>query len=83
MGFALAEEAARLGAKVVLVSGPTALSPKNSQIELIVLFRPSKCILQFFKYYHKVDIAIAAAAVADFSPANPAQQKIKKKWVFQ
>ena len=35
MGFALAEEAARLGAKVTLVSGPTALSPINSQIKLI------------------------------------------------
>ena len=79
MGFALAEEAARLGAKVVLVSGPTALSPKNSQIELIRVVSAKQMHTAVFQHYHKVDIAIAAAAVADFSPANPAQQKIKKK----
>ncbi|MEL0275231.1 MAG: bifunctional phosphopantothenoylcysteine decarboxylase/phosphopantothenate--cysteine ligase CoaBC [Flavobacteriaceae bacterium] len=79
MGFALAEEAARLGAKVVLVSGPTALSPKNSQIELIRVVSAKQMHTAVFQHYHKVDIAIAAAAVADFSPANPIQQKIKKK----
>ena len=79
MGFALAEEAARLGAKVVLVSGPTALSPKNSQIELVRVVSAQQMHTAVFQYYHKVDIAIAAAAVADFTPADPAQQKIKKK----
>lgn len=79
MGFALAEEAARLGAKVVLVSGPTALSPENSQIELIRVVSAKQMHTAVFQHYHKVDIAIAAAAVADFSPANPAQHKIKKK----
>ena len=79
MGFALAEEAARLGAKVVLVSGPTALSPKNSQIELIRVVSAQQMHTAVFQHYHKVDIAIAAAAVADFTPADPAQQKIKKK----
>lgn len=79
MGFALAEEAARLGAKVVLVSGPTALSPKNSQIELIRVVSAQQMHTAVFQHYHKVDIAIAAAAVADFTPADPAMQKIKKK----
>lgn len=79
MGFALAEEAARLGARVVLVSGPTALSSKNSQIELIRVVSAKQMHTAVFQHYHKVDIAIAAAAVADFSPVNPAQQKIKKK----
>ena len=78
MGFALAEEAARLGAKVTLVSGPTALSPINSQIKLIRVVSAKQMHTAVFQYYHKVDIAIAAAAVADFTPADPAQQKIKK-----
>ncbi|MGB0367058.1 MAG: bifunctional phosphopantothenoylcysteine decarboxylase/phosphopantothenate--cysteine ligase CoaBC [Flavobacteriaceae bacterium] len=78
MGFALAEEAARLGAKVILVSGPTALSLKNSQIEWIRVVSAQQMHTAVFQYYHKVDIAIAAAAVADFTPADPAQQKIKK-----
>ena len=79
MGFALAEEAARQGAKVVLISGPTALSPKKSQIELIRVVSAQQMHTAVFQHYHKVDIAIAAAAVADFTPAEPAQQKIKKK----
>ena len=79
MGFALAEEAARLGANVVLVSGPTALSPKNNQIELIRVVSAKQMHAAVFQHYHTVDIAIAAAAVADFTPADPAQQKIKKK----
>ena len=79
MGFALAEEAAKQGAKVVLISGPTALSPKNSQIELIRVVSAQQMHTAVFQHYHKVDIAIAAAAVADFTPAEPAQQKIKKK----
>ena len=79
MGFALAEEAAKQGAKVVLISGPTALSPKNSQIELIRVVSTQQMHTAVFQHYHKVDIAIAAAAVADFTPAEPAQQKIKKK----
>ena len=79
MGFALAEEAARLGANVVLVSGPTALSPKNNQIELIRVVSAKQMHAAVFQHYHTVDIAIAAAAVADFTPADSAQQKIKKK----
>jgi phosphopantothenoylcysteine decarboxylase/phosphopantothenate--cysteine ligase len=79
MGFVLAEEAARLGANVVLVSGPTALSPKNNQIELIRVVSAKQMHAAVFQHYHTVDIAIAAAAVADFTPADPAQQKIKKK----
>lgn len=79
MGFALAEEAARLGANVVLVSGPTVLSPKNNQIELIRVVSAKQMHDAVFQFYHTVDIAIAAAAVADFTPADPAQQKIKKK----
>jgi phosphopantothenoylcysteine decarboxylase / phosphopantothenate---cysteine ligase len=78
MGFALAEEAARQGAKVILISGPTALSPNNNQIELIRVVSAQQMHTAVFQHYHKVDIAIAAAAVADFTPAEPAQQKIKK-----
>ena len=60
------------------MSGPTALSPKNSQIKLIRVVSAKQMHTAVFQYYHKVDIAIAAAAVADFTPVDPAQQKIKK-----
>lgn len=79
MGFALAEEAAKLGAKVVLISGPTALSPQNDQINLVRVVTAQEMHTAVFNDYQNVDIAIAAAAVADFKPANPVQQKIKKK----
>lgn len=78
MGFALAEEAAKQGAKVVLVSGPTALATINPAINLVPVVSAQEMFTAVFKHYDSVDIAIAAAAVADFSPANPAQQKIKK-----
>lgn len=78
MGFALAEEAAKQGAKVVLVSGPTALATINPAINLVPVVSAQEMFTAVFKHYDSVDIAIAAAAVADFSPAHPAQQKIKK-----
>ncbi len=79
MGFALAEEAAKLGAKVVLVSGPTALKAINPTIKLVAVISAQEMFTAVFKHYDTVDIAIAAAAVADFTPTNPVDQKIKKK----
>ncbi len=79
MGFALAEEAASLGASVVLVSGPTALSTEHPSIDLVPVLSAADMQAAVFKYYDKVDIAIASAAVADFKPATPAEQKIKKQ----
>lgn len=79
MGFALAEEAAKQGAKVVLVSGPTALATINPAINLVPVVSAQEMFTAVFKHYDSVDIAIAAAAVADFTPANPVDQKIKKK----
>lgn len=78
MGFALAEEAAKLGAKVILISGPTALRPENNLIELINIVSAQEMHAAVFSHYDKIDIAIAAAAVADFKPADPAKNKIKK-----
>lgn len=79
MGFALAEEAAKQGAKVILVSGPTALATINPAINLMPVVSAQEMFTAVFKHYDSVDIAIAAAAVADFTPANPVDQKIKKK----
>jgi phosphopantothenoylcysteine decarboxylase/phosphopantothenate--cysteine ligase len=79
MGFALAEEAARQGAIVTLIAGPTHLSVKHSSIRLIKV----KSGLEMFQacdiIYDQMDITIFAAAVADYMPKNVAEQKIKKK----
>ncbi|WP_312321795.1 bifunctional phosphopantothenoylcysteine decarboxylase/phosphopantothenate--cysteine ligase CoaBC [Soonwooa sp.] len=78
MGFALAEEAASQGAKVILVSGPSQLKPENPNIEIHRVTSASQMFDEVFKYYQNVDIAIASAAVADYAPKVVASEKIKK-----
>ncbi|MGB1971936.1 MAG: bifunctional phosphopantothenoylcysteine decarboxylase/phosphopantothenate--cysteine ligase CoaBC [Flavobacteriaceae bacterium] len=79
MGFALAECAAGLGAKVILISGPTTLSLAHPFVEQIPVVTAQHMHKAVFDHYSEVDIAIAAAAVADFKPQNIVHQKIKKK----
>ena len=78
MGFALAEVAANLGAKVILVSGPTTEKIRHPQIELKAVVSASKMFEMVKETYDSVDIAIAAAAVADYKPDRKEEQKIKK-----
>lgn len=78
MGFDIATAAANLGAEVVLVSGPTHLQMKNSSVNLIRVTSADEMYDACHKYFENMDVAIAAAAVADYKPKNVAQQKIKK-----
>ena len=78
MGFDIANEAAKNGAEVVLISGPTHLKTENSQIKLIRVTSAQEMYDACHQYYNDVDVAIAAAAVADYKPKNVADQKIKK-----
>ena len=78
MGFDIANEAANKGAEVVLVSGPTHLNVKNTSIELIRVTSAQEMYEACHQCYKDVDVAIAAAAVADYRPKNVANQKIKK-----
>ena len=82
MGFALAEAATAMGAKVVLISGPTSLTTTNDAISLVEVVSAAEMFEAVFNYYDSVDIGIAAAAVADFRPKTNAQQKIKKHTAF-
>lgn len=79
MGFALAEKATNRGAKVILVSGPTSLQTDNGKIELHRVVSAKEMYDEVFKHYSSVDIAISAAAVADYAPKEVAKEKIKKK----
>jgi phosphopantothenoylcysteine decarboxylase/phosphopantothenate--cysteine ligase len=78
MGFDIANEAANKGANVILVSGPTYLKVSNSSIELIRVSSAQEMYDVCQEYYKNMDVAIAAAAVADYRPKNVASQKIKK-----
>ena len=79
MGFDIANEAANKGAEVILISGPTHLNLQNSSIKLIRVKSAEQMYNACHEYYNEVDVAIAAAAVADYRPKNVANQKIKKK----
>ncbi|WP_152287947.1 bifunctional phosphopantothenoylcysteine decarboxylase/phosphopantothenate--cysteine ligase CoaBC [Flavicella marina] len=79
MGFELASRAAELGAEVILVSGPTSQTIKHSLVKRVDVVSAEEMYEAVFSYYDNVDIAIAAAAVADYTPVNKAKQKIKKK----
>lgn len=78
MGFSLAEEAVKRGAKVILISGPTSQKTSNKNIEIHRVTSAKEMYEEVFKCYEKVDIAIASAAVADYAPKIIAKEKIKK-----
>ncbi len=78
MGYELAKEAARLGAKVILVSGPSRLHIQHDLITLIRITSAEEMYQAVHEHYADSDIAICAAAVADYRPKVMADQKIKK-----
>ena len=79
MGYAIAQEAADLGAKVFLVSGPTHLEVSHSFIEKIPVTSAQEMYEAVHQHFTECDIAILSAAVADYRPKEVASQKIKKK----
>jgi phosphopantothenoylcysteine decarboxylase/phosphopantothenate--cysteine ligase len=79
MGFDIAQSAANLGASVILISGPTHLKIQNNLIEVVPVVSALEMYDACHRYFNDVDVAIAAAAVADYRPKNVAFQKIKKE----
>lgn len=78
MGYALAQTALNLGANVILISGPTALEIKDAKLLCIDVHSAEDMFKAVEQHFATVDIAISAAAVADFTPRKVATQKIKK-----
>ncbi|RKT00577.1 bifunctional phosphopantothenoylcysteine decarboxylase/phosphopantothenate--cysteine ligase CoaBC [Flavobacterium sp. 123] len=78
MGFDIALSAANLGASVILVSGPTNCKANNSLVQVISVVSAQEMYDVCHQYYAGVDVAIAAAAVADYKPKIVSAQKIKK-----
>ena len=79
MGFAIAKAAANLGAEVFLISGPSHQQIHHSFVKRVDVVSADDMYKAAHQYFNKVDIAILAAAVADYKPKNIANQKIKKK----
>ncbi|HAR39124.1 MAG TPA: bifunctional phosphopantothenoylcysteine decarboxylase/phosphopantothenate--cysteine ligase CoaBC [Porphyromonadaceae bacterium] len=78
MGFALAEECAKRGAEVLLVSGPTALKTTNPGIYRTDVESAQQMLDAAVGAFPVVDAAILSAAVADFRPTLQWQEKIKR-----
>ncbi|HEY4617218.1 MAG TPA: bifunctional phosphopantothenoylcysteine decarboxylase/phosphopantothenate--cysteine ligase CoaBC [Flavobacterium sp.] len=78
MGFDIANSAANLGASVILVSGPSTFKADHSLIEVVNVVSAQEMYDACHQYFDDVDVAIAAAAVADYRPKHVANQKIKK-----
>lgn len=80
MGAALAQALLQAGAEVTLLRGKTAVSPTPHPQLTIVPFTSAEDLHQScLKHFPKADIAILAAAVADYTPTEVATQKVKKK----
>ncbi len=77
MGYALAQAAVEAGAQVILVSGPTALEPPPVA-ELVQVESAQEMYAAVMAKVSGIDIFIAAAAVADFTPAAAQPKKIKR-----
>lgn len=78
MGYALAEQAQRLGAQVTLVSGPVQLSAPGN-VNTVLVESAADMYAAVMKRIAGQDIMIAAAAVADYTPAHIQTEKIKKQ----
>lgn len=77
MGYAIAEAAARRGARVILVSGPTVLE-KPSGAERVLVRSADEMRRAVFEHLSDATVVIAAAAVADYRPVKPRTTKMKR-----
>ncbi len=77
MGFALAEEAARRGARVQLVSGPTALTTEMPDVTVVSVKTAQEMYEAARAVFPETDLAVFAAAVADYTPQTSHQHKVK------
>ncbi len=78
MGYAIARAFAHAGADVTLVSGPVALDIPSPSVHLIKVRSAQQMLEASQEYFPASDLVVFAAAVADYAPAEVAQQKIKK-----
>ncbi len=80
MGIAIAESLANAGARVTLILGPTQHKPtSNSSVNVINVESAAQMYDATMALAHEVQIAVLAAAVADYKPLEYADNKIKKQ----
>lgn len=79
MGYAIAEEAARRGADVTIVSGPVSVSVSNPAIKVVKIESAREMLDACVARFSDCDIAVMCAAVADYAPAHASDRKIKRE----
>ena len=79
MGFAIADEMAKLGADVTLISGPSPQVSKQSSVKRIDVTTAAEMLEECLVHFKNSKACIMNAAVADYTPVNIAKQKIKKQ----
>jgi phosphopantothenoylcysteine decarboxylase / phosphopantothenate---cysteine ligase len=79
MGYALAEQFLQQGAKVFLVTGPVFKELQHPRLKVVPVQSASEMYLACCQFFEEVDIAVFAAAVADYRPEKTALHKIKKE----
>ncbi len=77
MGYAIARAARDAGARVILVTGPTMLQPPSG-IRVVKVTSAQEMLEGVEKALSDCHVFISVAAVADYAPLNPQEQKIKK-----
>ncbi|HLK27638.1 MAG TPA: phosphopantothenoylcysteine decarboxylase [Puia sp.] len=78
MGYAIAERFLKYGAEVFLISGPVNIYLHHPNLKIVKVNPASEMYLACCKFFEEVDIAVFAAAVADYRPEHVSAQKIKK-----
>ncbi len=79
MGYALAKAFAHEGGEVVLISGPTSQSVDHPLIKQVNVNSADEMYDEVIKFFPQMDVAVMAAAVSDYRPAQKSEKKIKRK----
>lgn len=78
MGYAIAEAFAEMGAEVVLISGPVSLTLQNPGVDIVPVQTAHEMFRETAARIEEADVAVFSAAVADFTPVEPAGRKMKR-----
>lgn len=79
MGYAIAERLAKLGARVILISGPVSLKTSCINIERVDVVSAQQMYTEAIKAFEYCDGAIMVAAVADYAPVEKSDRKVKRE----
>jgi len=78
MGFAIAKAFAEQGAEVTLIAGPVSISLEYPGLEVIGVTSAAEMFQECARRIAEVDVAVFSAAVADFTPVEPVERKMKR-----